>query len=61
MLEPIAKNNGFDSTLLRILPPELRQELLQFLVDKRTGNFRIHVREGKILGYNAEKIVSLKP
>ena len=33
-----------------IIPPEVLADLCQFLLDKRTGNVILHVKDGHILG-----------
>ena len=46
------------------LPPSVLGDVIKalesFLRDGRTGNFRINICAGKILGYHKEEIVSLK-
>jgi len=41
------------------LPIPVILALGEFLLDKHTGNLRINIKDGRILGYHAEKIVSL--
>ena len=41
------------------LPVPMLVDLGNFLLDKRTGNVRINIKDGRILGYHSEKIVSL--
>ncbi len=42
------------------LPDLLWDAVVQFMVDKNTGNIVINIQEGKILGYHVKEIVSLK-
>lgn len=42
------------------MPPDLASALCSFLVDKKTGNVTLNIRDGKILGYRVEEIRSLK-
>ena len=46
--------------LARILGEELITRIENFVLDGRTGNVVLNFREGKILGYRAEEVVSLK-
>ena len=41
------------------LPIPVIINLGNFLLDKRTGNVRINIKDGRILGYHSEEIVSL--
>ena len=41
------------------LPVPMLVDLGNFLLDKRTGNVRINIKDGRILGYHTEEIVSL--
>ena len=41
------------------LPVPMIVDLGNFLLDKRTGNVRINIKDGRILGYHTEEIVSL--
>lgn len=42
-----------------VLPVPMLVELGNFLLDRRTGNLRINIKDGRILGYHSEEIVSL--
>lgn len=58
MLEqPVRLNNGIEEKLLSAMPLEVQRALLKFLLDKRSGVFRINVREGEIRSYHSEEIV----
>ena len=41
------------------LPIPMIVNLGDFLLDRRTGNVRINIKDGRILGYHTEEIVSL--
>ena len=42
-----------------LLPPQIMLRLREFLLDKRTGNVRLNIRDGVILGFEIEERVSL--
>jgi hypothetical protein len=42
------------------LPEKLRLQLAQFLLDKKTGNIVLNVKEGQILGFKVEELFSIK-
>lgn len=42
-----------------LLPPQIICRLREFLLDKRTGNVRLNIRDGVILGFDVEERVSL--
>ena len=46
--------------IVRVLGEELITRIENFVLDGRTGNVVLNFREGKILGYRAEEVVSLK-
>ena len=64
MLEPKTPNKSPDGELVSLLqyrmPKVLQDALLKFLLDKRSGNFRINVHRGEICSYHAEEIVRVK-
>ena len=41
------------------LPIPMIVNIGDFLLDRRTGNVRINIKDGRILGYHTEEIVSL--
>ena len=43
-----------------IIPLRLYSFLNRFLIDKKTGNVTLNVRDGQILGFRVEEIHSLK-
>ena len=43
------------------IPVKLLAVLNKFALDKLSGNVRINFQCGKILGFNAEEIVKIKP
>lgn len=42
------------------LPRELTERIQEFLLDKRTGNVRLNIRDGEILGFHIEEIITVK-
>ena len=42
------------------LPDSLALALAKFLLDKRSGNVTVQIKEGRILGFKTEEIVSIK-
>ena len=42
------------------LPEKLRLQLAQFLLDKKTGNIVLNIKEGQILGFRIEELFSVK-
>ena len=54
-------SEGFHAiTTQLVLPPRLAEAISDFMRDGLTGNIQINIRDGKILGYHAEEIVSIK-
>lgn len=43
------------------IPPEFWQRLNDFMLDRRSGNVQLNIREGKLRSFHVEEIVSLKP
>ncbi len=41
------------------LPIAVEERIRAFLVDKRTGNVQLNIKDGRILGLRIEEIVSL--
>ena len=41
------------------LPAEVAIAINKFILDKWRGNISINIKDGRILGYHSEKIVSL--
>lgn len=60
MLETKA-SNGVTGYVSSELPATLQKRLAKMLLDKETGNFRINVKDGRILGFHVEEIHSLSP
>jgi hypothetical protein len=42
------------------LPAKVEQMLKQFLLDRKTGNVRINVKDGRVLGVHLEEIVVIR-
>lgn len=42
------------------LPPALLARLAEFILDRRTGNVRLNIRDGVILGFDVEERVSVR-
>ena len=40
-----------------MVPKRIAREINQFLVDSKTGNVRINIKDGRILGAQLEQIV----
>lgn len=40
------------------MPTDLAERLNQFMLDNRTGNVKIHIRDGQILGLTVEEKLS---
>ncbi len=49
----------FNPTRESLLPKVLDEKVRAFLVDKRTGNVQINIKDGRILGLRIEEIVSI--
>ena len=47
-------------TLIRQFPPLLVRKIQNFIIDNRTGNIEIHIRDGKIVGATAKEQLDLK-
>ncbi len=43
-----------------LVPRRLTALIEKFLLDKRTGNIRLNIKEGKILGVHAEEILAFR-
>ena len=41
------------------LPKELRLALAKLMLDKRSGNVTVNIKQGKILGFRIEEIFSI--
>ena len=41
------------------IPPKMIEALEKFVLDKFTGNVRISIQKGKILGYRTEELFTL--
>ena len=52
-------NNGVQRGGIQ-LPQKLVDKLNEFYLDRLSGNVRINILDGKILGFHAEEIVSIK-
>jgi len=42
------------------IPAKVEQMLKQFLLDRKTGNVRINVKDGRVLGVHLEEIVVIR-
>lgn len=58
VLKPV--ESRLESDAEAIIPLRLYSFLNHYLVDKRTGNVTLNIRDGQILGYRVEEIHSLK-
>ena len=43
-----------------LVPTRLTHIIEKFLLDKRTGNVRLNIKEGKILGIHVEEILAFR-
>ncbi len=43
-----------------MIPDEIWEVFARFLLDRKTGNIKFNVKDGRILGYHVEEIRSLK-
>ena len=43
-----------------IFPLAVWEKLQEFVLDKRTGNISINVKDGKVLGVRVEELLSVK-
>ena len=43
-----------------VVPENIRDAIGQFLLDGRTGNVQLNVRDGEILGIRIEELISAK-
>lgn len=41
------------------LPDRLTLALAEFMLDRRTGNVKLNIKDGKILGFRIEEVVSI--
>lgn len=53
-------NSGATIESFPTLPAEVYAILHRFLLDRKTGNVKLNIKEGRVLGYQVEEIVSLK-
>lgn len=42
------------------LPAKVEEVLRQFILDRKTGNVRINVKDGRVLGVHLEEIVVIR-
>ena len=57
---PSMRKNVTGLPIARILGVEIISRIENFVLDGRTGNVVLNFRDGKILGFRAEEVVSLK-
>ena len=57
---PSMRKNTSGLPIARILGVEIISRIENFILDGRTGNVVVNFRDGKILGYRVEDVVSLK-
>ena len=59
MKQPNATVLGMGGALMLavMFPKRIAREINQFLVDSKTGNVRINIKDGRILGAQIEQIV----
>ncbi|GEM_PF-5424784 len=43
-----------------MIPDEVWDVLARFLLDRKTGNIKLNVKDGRILGYHVEEICKVK-
>ena len=43
-----------------MIPDEVWEVLARFMLDRKTGNIKLNVKEGRILGYHVEEICKIK-
>ena len=48
-------------TSIPLLPLEIEHALSKFLANRRTGNIRVNVKDGEILGAHVTEIITPKP
>ena len=42
------------------IPPAFMERITQFVLDRRTGNIQLNIKNGEILGLHIEEIIALK-
>ena len=57
---PSMRKNINGLPIARVLGVEIISRIENFVLDGRTGNVVLNFRNGKILGYRVEEVISLK-
>ena len=52
----ITEEGAAERLLWERIPPALRADLAKFLLDRRTGNFRINIKDGEIMTHHRDEI-----
>lgn len=59
--EAIRAGRAFESQMIAVmLPRKIAGALNLFLVDRKSGNVHIHVKDGEVLGAHVEEVVTAK-
>ena len=43
-----------------MIPDEIWEVFARFMLDRKTGNIRLNIKDGRILGYHVEEIRKIK-
>ena len=43
-----------------MIPDEIWEVFARFLLDRKTGNIKLNIKDGRILGYHVEEICKVK-
>ena len=43
-----------------MIPDDIWEVFARFMIDRKTGNIRLNIKDGRILGYHVEEICKLK-
>ena len=49
-----------ESAMNNAIPVVLMGRITQFVLDRRTGNIQLNIKDGEILGIHIEEIIALK-
>ncbi len=47
--------------MIEVIPSEIRTAVAKFLLEGRTGNITLNIKDGQILGAHVNDIISVKP
>lgn len=53
-----SRKNGASTHSLALIPMNVWEQLTKFLLDKKTGNIQLNVKDGRVLGIHLNEIVS---